>query len=96
MSELTDLVIQTGEQFGWDALLFIFVAFQIYWPDKLHPKSGTKFKQLMRSTDPAVEATLEAIAEEMDKLDEDAVRNLFNGGEIRPEDVKRDPTKLRS
>ena len=88
MSELTDLIIQFGETVGWSAVLLVLFAYELFWPDSLHPFNGTKLKSLFREPNPAVVATLVAIAEETRGVDDSTIKDWFNGSRKWTEDVK--------
>lgn len=88
MSELTDLIIQFGNTFGWSALLFVLFAYQLFWPSLFHPSGGTKLQTLLREPNPAVVAVLVAISEETSQVDDRTIKEWFNGSRKWTEDVK--------
>lgn len=87
MSELTDLVIQFGEQWGWGILLFLFVLYQMYWPSWLHP-SRTKLQHTFAQLH-VLGIVVEAVAEEIDGIDEEQVHEVFEDNGYEPADFKQ-------
>lgn len=76
------------------AVLALF-AYELFWPRWLHPTGGTRLQKLLHEPNPAVAATLEAIADELDAVDDEKVRDWFNGDQPRPSDVKLDSEEIK-
>lgn len=97
MSELTDLIIQVGDMVGWSFLLWVTFLYELFFPDTLHLKSGTKLKQLLREPSPGVIAALEAVYQRHDELSEEKLLEKLNGDAPRAwqfesvEDIKKHP-----
>lgn len=96
MSEVVSILLDIGKTVGWDAMLFALAVYQLYCPNQIHPNGGTKLQQLLKATDPAVVTTLEAIAEEIDDVDENAIRELFNGDELTTSELKDDSAYIKN
>jgi hypothetical protein len=91
MSELTDIFIQTAEQWGWGLLFFGFTLYQFYWPEVLHP-TRTKLQQVFRQFHVFAKFA-EAAAEELDSLNEERTRELLIDNGITADDFKTDPER---
>lgn len=89
MSELTDLLIQIGQTWGWGVLILGLSLYQLYWPAALHP-SKPKAQKLVETIPPAVVVVIESIAEEIDSVDEDAVHDELASNGYSTDDFKRD------
>lgn len=86
MSELTDLIIQIGDRIGWDFLLFLLAAYQLYCPRSLHPQGGTKLQRMLVSVPDPVAIVLELLAENVPNIDEDKVHDAFVDNGLEKED----------
>jgi hypothetical protein len=86
MSELTDLFIQLADRWGWEMLIFAFLLYQFYWPAWLHP-SRTKLQAALAKFH-VLGIVVEAVAEEMENIDEEEVHDVFRDNGYSPEDFK--------
>lgn len=89
MSELTDLFIQLADRWGWGVLMFGFLLYQFYWPAWLHP-SRTKLQSALAKFH-VLGIVVEAVAEEMDNIDEEQVHDVFRDNGYSPDDFKAGP-----
>lgn len=88
MSELTDLVIQLGQNLGWDFLLFGFSVYELFCPGWLHPHGGTKLQRLLKTIPEPIAIILESISEEIEGIDEESVRDILQSNDYETEDFK--------
>lgn len=93
MSELTDLVISVGELFGWGFVLLIVSVYQLYCPQSIHPHGGTKLQRLLTEIPEPIAVILESLAEEIDKVDEDAVADILHSNGYTTDDFKESDGK---
>lgn len=88
MSELTDLAIQLADQWGWGLIIFAFLMYQFYWPQFLHP-SRTKLQSCFAQFH-VLGIVVEAVAEEIDGIDETEVHEVFQDNGYEPGDFKHE------
>lgn len=91
MSELTDLIINIGETFGWDFLLFIGAIYEIFFPRRLHPQAGTKLQRMLFGVPDAVAIVLELLAENAPNVDENKVHEAFVENGLEKDDFMKTP-----
>lgn len=82
------VVVDAAAAFGWAGVLFGTFVYELFFPAWLHPTGGTRLQKLLLQPSPAVVTALEAIAEEMDSLDERAVMELFHEDNLHTYDLK--------
>lgn len=90
MTSFVSFAVELGNTFGWGFVSIILFGWELFCPSWLHPAGGTKLQKLLMKPSPVVVVTLEAIAEEMEDIDDDKIRDLFNGGGPYPSDLKTD------
>lgn len=80
--------IQFGEQFGWNFLFFGFALYELFFPESLHPKGGTRLQTLLRSIPEPIAVILESMAEQINDIDEDAVTEVLDSNGYDTDDFK--------
>lgn len=79
---------------GFDGALLVCFVYQLFMPENIHPQGGTKLQRLLLRPNPTVVTSLEAIAEEVDGIDDYKIKVQFSDG-IQTEELK-DPSQLRN
>ena len=82
------------ETIGWNGALFACFVYQLFMPESFHPQGGTKLQRLLLRPNPTVVTSLEAIAEEVDGIDDYKIKVQFSDS-VQTEELK-DSDELRN
>lgn len=88
MSEATDILIQLAERWGWGLLIFAFLLYQFYSPISAMPGARHTKLQSAFAKFHVLGVVVEAVAEEIDGIDEDQVHDVFQDNGYQPDDFK--------